>query len=261
MTAARVIPCLMLKNTGLVKTTRFKHPVYLGDVINVVKLFNDMEADELGILDVTARREGRGPSFDLLANVAGNAFMPLSYGGALRTVADIKRILYLGFEKVIIGSAAVDEPELITRAAGAVGSQSVVVSVDVRKHLFGHYEVYSHDGRKRTRSDPVEFCREVERRGAGEILLTSIDHDGTMSGYDLDLVEKVSEAVDIPVIASGGAGRVEHFAEAVRRGASAVAAASMFVFHGPRRAVLINFPSRRELDEVLAAPDEGNSSQ
>lgn len=249
---ARVIPCLMLRNTGLVKTTKFKHPVYLGDVINVVKLFNDMEADELGILDITARAEGRGPSFDLLANVAANAFMPLSYGGALSDLDDIKRILALGFEKVILGSGAIDQPALITEAAGAVGSQSVVVSVDVKRHVFGGYEVHSRGGSRRNRIDPVTFAREVEGRGAGEILLTAIDRDGTMHGYDLELIGAVSEAVGIPVIASGGAGRVEHFGEAVRSGASAVAAASLFVFHGRRRAVLINFPSRGELDQALA---------
>jgi imidazole glycerol-phosphate synthase subunit HisF len=251
MNKARVIPCLMLRNTGLVKTTHFKHPVYLGDVINVVKLFNDMEVDELGIVDISARREGRGPSFDLLATVAGNAFMPLSYGGAIRNMTDISRILAMGYEKVILGSVAADNPDLVEEAARTVGNQSVVVSIDVKKRLFGGNEVYTHGGQKRTKLDPVEFARQMASRGAGEILLTSIDHDGTMSGYDLELIRAVSEAVEIPVIASGGAGRLEHFGEAVRSGASAVAAASFFVFHGPRRAVLINFPQRQDLDRQL----------
>lgn len=251
MTIARVIPCLMLKNTGLVKTTRFKHPVYLGDVINVVRLFNDMEADELGIVDVTARSEGRGPSFELLANVAANAFMPMSYGGGIRHMDDIRAVLSLGFEKVILGSVAVDQPALVNQAAGAVGCQSIVVSIDVKKHLFGHYEVHSHCGKQRTRTDPVEFARQMEQRGAGELLLTSIDQDGTMTGYDLELIRRVSEAVRIPVIASGGAGKVEDFREAVLSGASAVAAGSLFVFQGPRRGVLISFPSRQELDHLL----------
>jgi cyclase len=243
----------MLRNTGLVKTTRFKEPVYLGDVINVVRLFNDMEVDELGIVDVTAGNEGRKPSFELLANVTGSAFMPLSYGGGITDLEDIRRILSLGFEKVILGRAAIERPEMVDQAARAVGNQSVVVSVDVKKHMLGGYEVYSHGGKRRTKRDPVEFSRELEQRGAGEILLTSMDRDGTMGGYDLDLIRSVCEAVTIPVIASGGAGRLEHFAEAVRSGASAVAAGSMFVFHGPRRAVLINFPRREELDKVFAS--------
>jgi len=254
MTDVRVIPCLLLKNTGLVKTTRFADPVYLGDVINVVKLFNDMEADELGILDVTATREGRRPSFGLLAKVAANAFMPLSYGGGVADLEDIHKILALGFEKVIIGSRAVDEPTLIDQAARAVGSQSVVVSIDVKRHLSAHYEVYSHGGKRRTRTNPVDFAGQAEQRGAGEILLTAIDRDGTMTGYDLDLIRAVSEAVTVPVIASGGAGHIRHFGEAARSGASAVAAASLFVFHGPRRAVLISFPTREQLERVLALP-------
>jgi cyclase len=251
MTIARVIPCLMLKNTGLVKTTKFKNPVYLGDVINVVRLFNDMEADELGIVDVTARAEGRGPNFELLANVAANAFMPMSYGGAIRHMDDIRAILSLGFEKVILGSVAVEQPSLVTQAAQAVGSQSVVISMDVKKHLFGHYEVHSHCGKQRTKTDPVAFARRMEELGAGELLLTSIDQDGAMTGYDLELIRRVSEAVQIPVIASGGAGKIEDFRDAVQSGASAVAAGSLFVFQGPRRAVLISFPTREELDRLL----------
>jgi imidazole glycerol-phosphate synthase subunit HisF len=253
MTSVRVIPALLLRNTGLVKTTRFKDPVYLGDVINVVKLFNDMEADELAVLDILARREGRGPNFALLANVTGNAFMPLSYGGGIRDMEDIRKVLGLGFEKVIIGSGAVDSPAIIEQAAGSVGSQSVVISMDVKKHLFGHYEVHAHCGQDRTRTDPVDFARGMQDRGAGEILLTAIDQDGLMTGYDLDLIRTVSQAVTIPVIASGGAGSLGHFAEAVAAGASAVAAGSFFVFHGPRRAVLVSFRSREEINRTLEA--------
>ncbi len=255
MAEVRVIPCLLLKDTGMVKTTRFGDPVYLGDAINIVKLFNDMEVDELGVLDISAAGRGRGPNFDLLASIASNAFMPLSYGGGISEIAEARKILQLGFEKIIIGTAAVSNPDLIGRAAEEFGSQSVVVSIDVRKKLFGRYEVCTAGGKRKTGKDPVAHAEEMASRGAGEILLTSVDRDGTMSGYDLELIRMVCDAVEIPVIASGGAGHVNHFAEAVHKGgASAVAAASSFVFHGRRKAVLVNFPDREELQKVLNPP-------
>ena len=252
MTEVRVIPCLLLRRAGFVKTVRFDDPTYLGDPINIVKLFSDMEVDELGILDITATTEGRPPQFDLLASIADNAFMPLSYGGGLTGVDQIRRILGIGYEKVVLGTAAAERPELVTEAARIVGSQSVVVSIDAKRGLLGKYEVRIRAGRHRTRTDPVTYARQMEERGAGEILLTAIDRDGLMEGYDLPLIRQVADAVTIPVIASGGAGTLEDFAAAVREGgASAVAAGSMFVFHGRRRAVLVKFPTRAELDAVL----------
>ncbi len=254
MVKVRVIPCLLLKDTGMVKTTRFEDPVYLGDAINIVKLFNDMEVDELGVLDISAGPDGRGPDLNLLSSIASNAFMPLSYGGGVARLDDAREVLQLGFEKVIIGTAAVENPDLVNHAAEEFGAQSVVVSIDVRKRLFGRYEVCVAGGRRKTGREPVAHAVEMARRGAGEILLTSVDRDGTMSGYDLELIRQVSDAVDIPVIASGGAGNVEHFAQAVRQGgASAVAAASCFVFHGRRRAVLVNYPQRDELRKVFSS--------
>lgn len=249
----RVIPNLLLQHTGFVKTTRFARPVYLGDPINIVKLFNDMEVDELGILDISATREGRGPNVELLRNIADNAFMPLSYGGGLGSVDDIRTVLGIGYEKVVIGSRAAERPELVSEAARVVGNQSVVVSVDARAGLWGKYSVYTHNGKHRVRKTPAEYAREMEGRGAGEILLTSIDRDGTMSGYDIGLIRTVVDAVTVPVIAAGGAGELGDLTAAVREGgASAVAVGSMFVFHGPRRAVLVNTPSREELDAAFA---------
>ncbi len=252
MISVRVIPCLLLKHTGFVKTTRFSDPVYLGDPINIVKIFNDKEVDELSILDITATAENRKPSFDLLSDIANNCFMPMSYGGGITDIDDIRRVLGIGFEKVVICTSAVVRPDFIERAAGIVGSQSIVIAIDVKKNRLGKYEVRSHSGRERTKLDPTAFARRMEQMGAGEILLTSIDRDGTMAGYDIELIRMVSDAVSIPVVACGGAGKVADFTEAVRSGgASAVAAGSLFVFHGRRRAVLVNFPTRQELDTAL----------
>jgi cyclase len=252
MIRTRVIPCLLLKNKGLVKTVKFKDPKYLGDPINVVRIFNDKEVDELIFLDITATVENRKPPFKLLSEIASECFMPLGYGGGIRTLDDIREILSLGVEKVAVNSYAVENPSFIRAAADLVGSQSIVVSVDVKKSLFGKYEVMTHSGKKATGLDPVKFAVEMEQMGAGELLLNSIDRDGTMQGYDLDLVKRVSAAVTIPVVACGGARTVSDLADAVKKGeASAVAAGSMFVFHGPHRAVLINFPTPQELRDVF----------
>jgi len=257
----RVIPCLLLKQTGFVKTVRFADPSYLGDPINIVKLFNDMEVDELSILDISAHTEGRGPAFELLQSIADNAFMPMSYGGGVASGEDVRKILGIGYEKVVIGRCAVERPELIAEAARVAGSQSVVVSVDVRRSLLGKQRVCVRGGKSRTKVDPVHLAREVEQRGAGEILLTAIDRDGVMGGYDLDLIRAVTQVVGIPVIACGGAGKIEDFAAAVNvGGASAVAAGSLFVYHGRRRGVLVNFPSRQELEAIFADPAGGPSS-
>lgn len=248
----RVIPCLLLRNLGLVKTIKFKDPKYLGDPINIVKIFNDKEVDELVFLDITATVENKRPPFKLLENVAGEAFMPLGYGGGIRTLDDIKTILELGVEKVAINTYVVEHPSFIRAAADFAGSQSVVVSIDVKKNLWGKYEVMTHGGRKATGLDPVKFAVEMEKQGAGELLLNSIDRDGTMQGYDLELIRRVTSAVGIPVVACGGAGTVQHLGEAVKQGgASAAGAGSMFVFQGPHRAVLISYPVQSELRQVF----------
>jgi len=252
MVRPRVIPCLLLRSKGLVKTVKFKDPTYLGDPINIVRIFNDKEVDELIFLDITATVEGQRPSFKLLSEIASECFMPLSYGGGIRDLRDIRTILSLGVEKVAINSYAVENPSFIRAAADRFGSQSIVVSMDVKRSLFGKYEVFIRSGRKATGLDPVKFAAEMARMGAGELLLNSIDRDGTMQGYDLDLVKRVSDAVGVPVVACGGACTVHDLADAIHKGgASAVAAGSMFVFQGPHRAVLINFPTATELAEVF----------
>ncbi len=252
MLKTRVIPCLLLRNQGLVKTVRFRDPTYVGDPINAVRIFNDKEVDELVLLDIAAGLEGARPNMRLLAEIAEECFMPLAYGGGLRTIDDIKAVVALGVEKVSINSAAVEDPDLVSRAADAVGSQSVVASIDVKRSLFGKYEVHVRGGRKATGLDPAQFAAAMEKKGAGEIMLNAIDRDGTQKGYDIELIRRVAARVSIPVIACGGAGKVEDFAAAVKEGgASAVAAGSMFVFHGKHRAVLISYPSRAELEKAL----------
>ncbi|MCX6654428.1 MAG: AglZ/HisF2 family acetamidino modification protein [Candidatus Bathyarchaeota archaeon] len=251
MIKTRVIPCLLLKNHGFYKTIDFKNPRYLGDPINIVKLFNDKEAYELAILDITATVEGKEPDFNYLAEIASECFMPIGYGGGIRNVQDIQRLLSIGFEKVIINTEAVRQPELIKKSSNQFGAQSIVVSIDVKKEGNGKHVVYINGGRERTGLDPVEHAKNMERNGAGEILLTSIDRDGMMNGYDLDLIRMVSNSVGIPLLACGGAGRIEHFGEAVKSGASAVVAGSLFVYYGKHKAVLVNFPETRKLEEQL----------
>jgi cyclase len=248
----RVIPCLLLRDGALVKTTRFRDPKYIGDPINAIRIFNDKEVDELVLLDIEATLNGRGPAYTTIEEVASECFMPLAYGGGVRSVDDARRILRMGVEKIVFNSAAWRDPTLLTRAADAFGSQAVVASIDARRKLFGGHEVYVDGGRKATGMAPADLARRFEASGAGELLLSSIDRDGTLKGYDVDLVASVAKAVQIPVVASGGAGRVEDFRAAVTEGgAAAVAAGAMFVFHGPHRAVLITYPQRHELQRVL----------
>ena len=251
MIRPRVIPCLLLKNDGLVKTVRFKDPKYLGDPINIVRIFNDKEVDELIFLDILATTENRRPNFELLAKITSECFMPLGYGGGIRDMEDVKRLLGIGVEKFVLNTSAVENPSLIREAADHAGSQAVVISIDVKKTLFGKYEVFTRAGRKGTGFDPVKFAVDVEKQGAGEIFLNSIDRDGTMQGYDLDLIRRVAESVTVPVVACGGAGNVAHLAQVVKAGASAAAAGSMFVFQGPLRGVLISYPAQDELKKVM----------
>lgn len=252
MLKTRVIPCLLLRGSGLVKTTGFKDPKYVGDPINAIRIFNEKEVDELVLLDITATREGRPPSFTTIEEVASECFMPLAYGGGIRTAEQARRILKLGVEKVVFNSSAWHTPEVLRDASREFGAQAVVASIDVRRKLFGRYEVVVDGGTRSTGMDPVEYAKRVEAQGAGEILLTSVERDGTMRGYDLELLSRVTQAVSIPVIASGGAGSVGDFAAAIRQGgAAAVSAGAMFVFHGPHRAVLITYPAHRDLEEAL----------
>lgn len=251
MLQVRVIPSLLVKDGKLVKTVRFKDANYVGDPVNAIKIYNEKEVDELVVLDITATREGKEPPFELIRRVAGECFMPLAYGGGIRSLQDMRRIFNLGVEKIILNSYAVENPDFIQDAARIFGNQSVVVSIDAKRKLLGGYTVVTAGGTKKTKLNPVEWARRAEELGAGEILLTSVDRDGTWEGYDLELIQQVCDAVDNPVIAAGGAGKIEDFRHAVDAGASAVAAGSMVVYQGVGLGVLVNFPRRDRLEAVL----------
>ncbi len=252
MNKTRVIPVLLLRGKGLVKTVKFKDPKYIGDPINSVRIFNEKEVDELVFLDITATPEGRGPDFELLADIAGEAFMPMAYGGGITSLGQVQRIFALGFEKVVIDTAAYGAPQLIRDAVAIYGSQSIVGCVDVRRTLLGRYELHSNAGKTRQSIGLLEHVSVLEQLGVGEIIVNSVDRDGTQSGYDLKLLQQVSSTVSVPVVACGGASGLDDFVAAVEQGgASAVAAGSLFVFVGPHRAVLINYPDRAELARRL----------
>jgi cyclase len=247
----RVIPVLLLHKGGLIKSVKFKDYKYVGDPINAVKIFNEKEVDEIAVIDIDAGRDKREPDIRRITEIAGEAFMPMAYGGGITDIEQIKEIFYNGIEKVILNRSAVQNPSLITAAAKLFGSQSIVVSIDVKKHFLKGIRVYANNGKTNTGRTPVEFAKEMENAGAGEILLNSIDRDGTYTGYDLPLIEAVSRSVQIPVIAMGGASDIDDFRSAVEHGASAVAAGSMFVFRRPHNAVLISYPTQQELKHKL----------
>jgi len=248
----RVIPVLLLKNLGLVKSVQFKDYRYIGDPINAVKIFNDLRADELVFLDILASKEKRTILLDFVRNVGDEANMPFAVGGGIRTIADIKEIINAGAEKVIINTYAAENPDFIRQAAEEFGSSTITVSIDVKKKFLGKTQVYTMGSEKATGLDPVAFAQLMEEKGAGEIIITSIEKEGKMEGYDLELVRRISEAVTIPVVASGGAGSNNDLKLAVTEGkASAVAAGSLFVYHGPRKAVLVNYPTSAELHQLF----------
>ena len=244
----RVIPVLLLRNGGLVKTEGFGRQRYIGDPINAVRIFNDLRADELVFLDILATRERRLISLDFVRSVGEEANMPFAVGGGIRSLGDIRGILSAGAEKVVINSFAAENPDFIAEAADSFGSSTITVCIDVKNKRFGGARTWSAGGTRATQYAPEEFATLAEDKGAGEIIVQSISHDGTMEGYDLDLIRRVSEAVTIPVVALGGAGELDHLRQAYHETyASGLAAGSMFVFHGPKRGVLINYPDRAEL--------------
>lgn len=244
MLRARIIPCLLVHQGGLVKTTRFAEHKYVGDPLNAVRIFNEKQVDELIILDIDATVHGREPNYSLISSLASVCRMPLCYGGGVKSVEEIIRIIGLGVEKVALGSAAADDPGLIESAAQRVGSQSIVAVMDVKKSgLLGRYEVFTRNGTKKAGLNPVEMARKVEALGAGEILVNSVDRDGTMKGYDLTLIDSVRDAVRLPMTALGGASSLEDMRMLVDRyGVIGAAAGSLFVFKGKYRAVLIQYP-------------------
>jgi cyclase len=253
----RVIPTLLLRGSGLVKTEKFKDAKYVGDPRNAVKIFNEKEVDELALLDIDATVENREPSYDLLAEIITEAFMPIAYGGAIRTLEQARKLLAMGAEKILLNTAAAEQPELVSEASRHFGSQSVVVVMDIKKQglLRKSDRVCFRRAKESLKEDPVQFARRMEDLGAGEILLQSVDRDGTRAGFDIDLIRNITQAVNIPVIASGGAASVEDLARAVHEGgASAVAAGSLFVFQGRHKAVLISYPKPEVLRRAFAAP-------
>lgn len=252
MLRPRVVPCLLVKGGGLVKTVRFGSPKYVGDPINAVRIFNEKEVDELVVLDIDATAARREPDYTMIRNLAAECRMPLCYGGGVKTAEQAERIIGMGVEKVAIGSAAVQDPDLVARMAGMLGSQSVVAIIDVKRGR-GH-EVWIQNGTLATQRKAAEFARELEERGVGEIVVNSIDHDGVMKGYDLELISEVRAATTVPLTALGGAGSLGDIRTLIQRfGLIGAAAGSLFVFKGVYRAVLINYPSRVEKDALAGA--------
>lgn len=253
MPRARIIPCLLVRDGGLVKTRRFTDEKYIGDPLNAVKIFNEKEADELIVLDIDATVKGREPDYVMIENLAAQCRMPLCYGGGIVNVEQAKRIMSLGVEKVSISSAAIVRPELITAMAEQVGAQSVVVVLDTRKKMFGGHTTFTHHGKRDAKVSPVDFACQAEQLGAGEIVINAIDRDGQMDGYDLQLARQVREATRLPLTILGGAGGIADMGDAVRQlGTVGLAAGSQFVFKGPYRAVLINYPNKAQRSELQA---------
>ncbi len=252
MLRTRVIPCLQLINESLVKTVKFNNPGYIGDPINTVRIFNELEVDELCFLDIRATVEKRQPNFKILSEIANECFMPLAYGGGIKDAETAKKILSIGFEKIILNTCAIEMPKIISEIANHSGNQSVIGSIDVKKNLFGKYKVYTHDGTKKTEVDPVAYAQKLVELGVGELLVTSMDNDGTWKGFDVEIIKKITTVVNVPVIANGGAGNLHHIQEVVKTGnASAVALGSMVVYQKMGMGVLINFPDKKMIQEVL----------
>jgi cyclase len=252
MLRPRIIPSLLIHDNGLVKTVNFKNPKYVGDPINAVKIFNEKAVDELAVFDIDATVLGKEPNYSLIERLASQSMMPLCYGGGVKTVEQAQRIFSLGIEKIALSSAVLQNPKLITEISDRVGAQSVIVVLDVKKKLLGGYEVYTHNGKKATGINPFKFVEDAQKLGAGEIVINSIDKDGMMKGYDLDLIAKVREKISLPMTVLGGAGSLEDIEKVIaQHGVIGVAAGSLFVFKGPYKAVLINYPTQLEKNKIF----------
>lgn len=251
MLRPRIIPSLLIQNGGLVKTFKFGDPKYVGDPINAVRIYNEKEVDELMVMDIDATVKSSEPNYQLSSLLASECRMPLCYGGGVRTVAQIEKIISLGIEKVGISSAAIMHPKLVSDAASRVGSQSIVIVIDVKKTGFCRYEVVTHNGTRQAGFHPVELARRMADLGAGEIVVNAVDRDGEMKGYDIELIDQIRAAVCLPLTVLGGAGTQEDIRKLIRRyGVVGAAAGSLFVFKGKYRAVLINYPSRSEKEKI-----------
>lgn len=254
MLRPRIIPCLLVHQGGLVKTQGFKDPKYVGDPINAVKIFNEKESDELIVLDIDATAQGREPDFGLITKLAEECRMPLCYGGGVKTPEQAKRIIGLGVEKIALSAAAIDDPSLVTRIAGEVGRQSVVVVLDVRRQggPGTDHEVWTHNGTRNRKGKAIDLARQFEAAGAGEIVINSIDNDGQMKGYDLNLARELRAALKVPITILGGAGSLEHIGALINAcGVVGASAGSLFVFKGAYRAVLINYPTPKQKDQII----------
>lgn len=248
----RLIPILLLKDQGLYKTVKFKKPTYVGDPRNAVKIFNEKQVDELCLLDITASRDSKEPDFEFIGELTNECFMPIAYGGGITTMDHVQKLFSLGVEKVVLNSILYSNPELVRQASQLFGNQSIVASVDVKRSLFKKLEVRSHGGTKKENVDLVDFLNHLVELGVGEIIINAIDKDGTMSGMDSDLISLIGKELNVPVVACGGVGSLEDIRQGIARGASAVGAGSFFVFHGKHRAVLITYPSRKEIRQILS---------
>lgn len=252
MLRPRIIASLLIKDNGLVKTTKFKEPRYLGDPMNAVRIFNEKEVDELAVFDISATVNGKGPNFKMIENFAEECRMPLCYGGGITKVEEAQQIFSLGVEKIALSAAAFKNPELITDLSNKVGAQSVVVVLDVKKKLFGGYDVYTHNGTKSVGKNPFELIQKFQELGAGEIVINNIDEDGVMKGYDLSLVEKARKATTLPMTVLGGAGSLEDIGKLIEKfGIIGAAAGSRFVYKGKLKGVLINYPNNEEKRELI----------
>lgn len=251
MLRPRIIPSLLVHDNGLVKTVHFKNPKYVGDPINAVKIFNEKEVDELAVFDIDATVLGKEPNYALIKKLANQSRMPLCYGGGVKTVEQAQKIFGLGIEKIALSSAVIENPDLVTQIADRVGSQSVIVVLDVKKKFLGGYEIHTHNGKKATGINPVEFAVKAEKLGAGEIIINSIDQDGAMKGFDMDLIDKICEKISIPITVLGGAGSLQDIKKVIdKHKIIGVAAGSLFVFKGVYKAVLINYPAKKEKEEL-----------
>jgi cyclase len=254
MKRARVIPVLLIQNEGLYKTLKFKEPKYVGDPLNAARIFNEKQCDELILLDIEASKTQQPVNFKLIEEMASECFMPLAYGGGIKTLQDIERILRSGIEKVILNTSILRNPDFIKEAAREFASSTLVASIDLKKNLLGKYHVYSHAGEKIPMSNPMDWMKQIEANGIGEIMLNMVDLDGTQKGYDIAFIEKACNEVSVPVIACGGSNGLPDVKNMLNQThASAAAAGSMFVFHGKHRAVLISYPDPKEIDHILVS--------
>ena len=252
MLAPRIIPCLLVHEKGLVKTVKFKDPVYVGDPINAVRIFNEKESDELMVIDIDATVQNREPDFKMIENLASVCRMPLCYGGGIKTVEQATRIFNLGVEKIALSSAAIENPKLVSDIAKEVGNQSVVIVIDVKKKMFGGYDIYTHNGTKKAKLDLEKFILDLQSLGVGEIVLNSIDNDGVMKGYDISLIDKVKSLINVPITVLGGAGSLEDIKTLIDRfGIIGCSVGSLFVFKGKYKAVLINYPKDSEKKQLF----------